>query len=66
MTGKAPALPRHPQSGSWPPWRPPVYLEAKATDDALEPFDVLMANDLMARAVKSPRRQAAPLSGGVA
>jgi len=27
-----------------------VYLEAKAVDDALELFDVLMTNDLLARA----------------
>jgi len=34
-----------------------VYLEAKATDDALELFDVLMTNELMARAMRETRKE---------
>jgi hypothetical protein len=31
-----------------------VYLEAKATDDALELFDVIMTSELLARAERQP------------
>ncbi len=36
-----------------------VYLEAKAVDDALELFDVLMTNDLLARANRESRDEKA-------
>ena len=51
MAGKAPALRRHPRGRRLATLLATVvYLEAKAIDDALELFDVLMVNDLMARA----------------
>jgi len=51
MAGKAPALRRHRYSRKLATLLATVmYLEAKAVDDALELFDVLMVNDLMARA----------------
>jgi len=51
MAGKAPALRRHPRARRLATLLATVvYLEAKAIDDALELFDVLMVNDLMARA----------------
>jgi hypothetical protein len=51
MAGKAPALRRHRYSRKLATLLATVvYLEAKAIDDALELFDVLMVNDLMARA----------------
>ncbi len=56
MAGKAPALRRHPYSRKLATLLATVvYLEARATDDALELFDVLMTNDLMARAVKESK-----------
>ena len=51
MAGKAPALRRHRSSRRLATLLATVvYLEARAIDDALELFDVLMVNDLMARA----------------
>ena len=51
MAAKAPGLRRHPSSRKLATLLATVaYLEAKATDDALELFDVLMVNELMARA----------------
>ena len=51
MAGKAPALRRHRSSRRLATLAATVvYLEARAIDDALELFDVLMVNDLMARA----------------
>jgi len=51
MTGKAPALRRHPYARRLATLLTAVVdLQAKATDDALELFDVLMTNDLLARA----------------
>ena len=55
MTAKAPALRRHlPMRRTATLLATAVYLEAKAIDDALELFDLLMTNDLIAKA----RRQA--------
>lgn len=55
MTAKAPALRRHlPERRTATLLATAVYLEAKAIDDALELFDLLMTNDLIAKA----RRQA--------
>lgn len=34
-----------------------VYLEVKATDDALELFDVLMTTNLMARAERASSKE---------
>ncbi len=51
MAGKAPALRRLSYSRKLATLLATVvYLEAKATDDALELFDVLVTNDLMAKA----------------
>ena len=51
MAGKAPALRRHRSSRRLATLLATVvYLEARAIDDALELFDVLMVTDLMARA----------------
>jgi hypothetical protein len=51
MAGKAPVLRRHPRARRLATLLATVvYLEAKAIDDALELFDVLMVNDLLARA----------------
>ncbi len=56
MAGKAPALRRHPYSRKLATLLSTVvYLEAKATDDALELFDVLMTTDLMAQAVRESK-----------
>ena len=58
MTGKAAALRRHPHARRLATLlATAVYLEAKATDDALELFDVLMVNDLMARAQRQSRAE---------
>lgn len=62
MAGKAPALRRHRILGSWPPWRPPSPISRlKATDDALELFDVLMTNERWPGPSRSPRRQTPPV-----
>ncbi len=56
MSGKAPALRRHPSSRRLATLLATVVqLQAKATDDALELFDVLMTNDLMARAQRQSK-----------
>ncbi len=56
MAGKAPALRRHPSSRRLATLLATVvHLQAKATDDALELFDVLMTNDLMARAQRQSK-----------
>lgn len=58
MAGKAPALQRHPRSRKLATLLATVvYLEAKATDDALELFDLLMTNELMARAVRDTNKE---------
>jgi TnpA family transposase len=58
MAGKAPALRRHPYSRKLATLLATVvYLEAKATDDALELFDVLMTNELTSRAVREANRE---------
>ena len=58
MAGKAPTLRRHPSSRKLATLLATVvYLEAKATDDALELFDVLMTNELMARAMRESRKE---------
>ena len=58
MAGKAPALRRHRYSRKLATLLATVvYLEAKATDDALELFDVLMTNELMARAVRESNKE---------
>ncbi len=58
MAGKAPALRRHPNSRRLATLLATVvYLEAKATDDSLELFDVLMTNDLMARAKRESKAE---------
>jgi TnpA family transposase len=63
MTGKAPALRRHPSSRRLATLLATVvYLEAKATDDALELFDVLMVNNLMPRVSQDAARCAAAVS----
>lgn len=60
MTGKAPALRRHPYPRRLATLLAPVvYLQAKATDDALELFDVLMTNDLLARAQRASNEEKA-------
>ncbi|MCU0299747.1 MAG: Tn3 family transposase, partial [Candidatus Nanopelagicales bacterium] len=56
MSGKAPALRRHPSSRRLATLLATVVqLQTKATDDALELFDVLMTNDLMARAQRQSK-----------
>ena len=58
MAGKAPALRRHPYSRKLATLLATVvHLEAKATDDALELFDVLMTNELTSRAVREANRE---------
>ncbi|MGH9222730.1 MAG: Tn3 family transposase, partial [Acidimicrobiales bacterium] len=53
MAAKASALRRHPyQRRLATLLATVVYLEAKAVDDALELFDVLMANELLGKAVR--------------
>jgi len=60
MTGKAPALRRHPYSRRLATLLAAVvYLQAKATDDALELFDVLMTNDLLGRAQRASNEERA-------
>ncbi|MDP8901137.1 MAG: DUF4158 domain-containing protein [Actinomycetota bacterium] len=56
MAGKAPALRRRPYRRRLATLLATVvYLEAKAVDDAIELFDVLMTNDLLARAYRESR-----------
>jgi TnpA family transposase len=58
MAGKAPALRRRPHTRKVATLLATVvYLEAKATDDALELFDVLMTTDLLARAHRESREE---------
>ncbi|MEO7836436.1 MAG: DUF4158 domain-containing protein, partial [Acidimicrobiales bacterium] len=60
MAGKAPALRRRPDRRRLATLLATVvYLEAKAVDDALELFDVLMTNDLLARANRESRDEKA-------
>ncbi len=68
MAGKAPALRRHPRARRLATLLATVvYLEAKAVDDALELFDVLMVNDLMARAAAPVSgREGSPIPAGLA
>jgi hypothetical protein len=57
MAAKAPALRRHPHRRRLATLlATAVYLEAKAVDDALELFDVLMANELLGRAVRESNK----------
>lgn len=58
MTAKAPALRRHlPARRTATLLATAVYLEAKAIDDALELFDLLMTNDLIAKARRQARAE---------
>jgi hypothetical protein len=58
MAAKATALRRHPEPRRLATLVATVRsLEAKAVDDALELFDVLMTNDLMARAARESRKE---------
>jgi len=58
MTAKAPALRRHPEPRRLATLVATVHsLGARAVDDALELFDVLMTNDLMARAARESREE---------
>ncbi|MFN2506942.1 MAG: Tn3 family transposase, partial [Acidimicrobiales bacterium] len=58
MAGKAPALRRRPDARRLATLLATVvYLEAKATDDALELFDLLMTNDLLARAQRESKAE---------
>ncbi len=60
MTGKAPALRRHPSARRIATLLATVvYLQAKATDDAVELFDVLMTTELLARAQRQSRDEQA-------
>ena len=60
MAGKAPALRRRPDQRRLATLLATVvYLEAKAVDDALDLFDVLMTNDLLARANRESRDEKA-------
>ena len=57
MAAKAPALRRHPHKRRLATLlATAVYLEAKTVDDALELFDVLMANELLGRAVRESNK----------
>ena len=57
MAAKASALRRHPYKRRLATLLATcVYLEAKAVDDALELFDVLMANELLGRAVRESNK----------
>ncbi len=57
MAAKAPALRRHPHKRRLATLLATAsYLEAKAVDDALELFDVLMANELLGRAVRESNK----------
>ncbi len=58
MAAKAPALRRHPDPRRLATLVATVWsLGAKAVDDALELFDVLMTNDLLARAARESRKE---------
>ena len=58
MAAKATALHRHPEPRRLATLVATVRsLEAKAVDDALELFDVLMTNDLLARAARESRNE---------
>ncbi|MGI8728840.1 MAG: hypothetical protein ACR2LK_02410 [Solirubrobacteraceae bacterium] len=58
MAAKATALRRHPEPRRLATLIATVrWLEAKAVDDALELFDVLMTNDLLARAARESRNE---------
>lgn len=60
MAGKAPALRRHPYARRLATLLATVvYLQAKATDDAVELFDVLMTTELPARAQRQSRDEQA-------
>jgi TnpA family transposase len=57
MAAKAPALRRHPHKRRLATLlATTTFLEAKAVDDALELFDVLMANELLGRAVRESNK----------
>jgi hypothetical protein len=58
MAAKAPLLRRHPEPRRLATLVATVdWLRARAVDDALELFDVLMTNDLMARAARESREE---------
>ena len=58
MAAKATALRRHPEPRRLATLVATVRsLEAKAVDDALDLFDVLMTNDLLARAARESRKE---------
>jgi len=58
MAAKAPLLRRHPEPRRLATLVATVHsLGARAVDDALELFDVLMTNDLMARAARASREE---------
>ena len=60
MTGKAPALRRHPHARRLATLLSTVVvLQARATDDAVELFDVLMTTELLARAQRQTRDEQA-------
>ena len=60
MTGKAPALRRHPYLRRLATLLSTVVvLQARATDDAVELFDVLMTTGLLARAQRQTRDEQA-------
>jgi hypothetical protein len=57
MTAKAPTIKRHRYHRKLATLLATVrWLEAKATDDALELFDVLMTNELMGRALRESNK----------
>lgn len=58
MSAKAPLLRRHPEPRRVATLVATIdWLGARAVDDALELFDVLMTNDLMARAARESREE---------
>jgi hypothetical protein len=60
MAGKAPALRRHPHARRLATLLATVVvLQARATDDAVELFDVLMTTELLARAQRQTRDEQA-------
>jgi len=60
MAGKAPALRRHPYARRLATLLATVVvLQARATDDAVELFDVLMTTELLARAQRQTREEQA-------
>jgi Domain of unknown function (DUF4158) len=62
MAATATALRRHPEPRRVATLLATVRsLEARSVDDALELFDVLMTNDLLARAGRESRQETAPL-----